>query len=357
MAALLALRACAASALVVRVLPIRFALGVGSAIGRIALILVPWRRALLLANIKRARAALGGAWPHLTNAALELAAFEHLGRALFLSLQPPSRTVAHLVRVAHADVQDFESDCEAGAVIVCTAHLGVWELLPRVLAPYASERARRHGCLVYRPMHDAPFDAWLQRWRTRATRMALVADRGSLGTLRDALQRGGLVGLVADQRPSMGRPTVQARLLGEECQLSHGLEILRRDTGAPVWFAALVVDAESGGTTVMQLILSKLAGRRPPVSTKDATQDCACDGATPGGITQAYADAVTAVATRWPAQWFWWHDRHGLLPKRMRRTQCGTGSSLSEHGRQMIAPCVISVAVAMLIISRTRRSK
>ena len=59
-----------------------------------------------------------------------------------------------------------------------SAHVGLWELLPRAVAPHLPAAARQHGLLVYRPLHNAAVDRWLRRRRARAAGMPLVADHG-----------------------------------------------------------------------------------------------------------------------------------------------------------------------------------
>ena len=47
---------------------------------------------------------------------------------------------------------------------------------------------------------------------------------------------------------------------------------------------------------------------------------------------QAYADAVTAAVVEWPAQWFWWHDIHGTLPKHRKEAPAGRSSTDGKQG-------------------------
>ena len=58
--------------------------------------------------------------------------------------------------------------------------------------------------------------------------------------LRRALWAGGMVGMVADQRPS--RSGVAATFLGQGVEFSPGLATLHDETGCPVWFAALLLE-------------------------------------------------------------------------------------------------------------------
>ena len=119
--------------------------------------------------------------------------------------------------------------------MICSAHMGVWELLPEVLSRRLPAYALRRGFFVYRPLHNVLLDRWLCRRRERAARMA--APRcGSIGVLRSALKDGGVVGssLISDRAMDMlpsGRPFWRAQ------RLQSGALSLHHTTGAPVWLA------------------------------------------------------------------------------------------------------------------------
>ena len=120
--------------------------------------------------------------------------------------------------------------------------------------------------------------------------------------LRSALALGGLVGLVADQRPAAGRQSVTAALMGRPSEFSPGLAALHSSTGAPVWFAAIVVD-ERDGRAALRLHLQRLA---PRVDTAGGEPSTPVEGAV---LMQRYADAITALVAAVPAQYFWFHRR------------------------------------------------
>ena len=324
MAALLALRL---AALALRVVPWRVSCVLGGVIGRLVHALAPWRLAVLRANLARAR----------LPTSLERAAYEHLGRALMLTLQAPRLPA---VAADHALLSQLNADCADGGVLVCSAHIGVWELLPSVLAPHVPERARRHGRLVYRPLHDAALDAWLRRRRTSAAGVAMLPDDGSLSELKESLCKGGLVGLLPDQRPAAGHGSVSVRMLGEACELSPGISALHAATGCPVWFAALVLCKSSDAS----LTLTRLAPRRRGGSAQCEPGHVACgdDVATEDAahVSQAYADALDAAVRCAPAQFFWFHDRWRLRKK----------SRTTHEGGASVARVALSLAVGIVIV-------
>ncbi|KAL1518434.1 hypothetical protein AB1Y20_002726 [Prymnesium parvum] len=197
---------------------------------------------------------------------------------------------------------DFMQDVSAGGVIVSSGHFGVWELLPRLLAPDLPVQALRHARLVYRPLHNAFLDWWLRTWRRQTTCMCLVAADASLQTLRVALELGGIVGLLCDQRPSRP-PWIEANFLGRQTLFSHGIAALHTSTGCPVWFATIKLqrtqDAAEG--FVLHLHLSRLAPRKVASSAQSSRA-----GPESHALVQAYADVLNSEIKETPYQYFWW---------------------------------------------------
>ncbi len=314
-----------------RLLPLRASLLLGRLIGRFAYTVAPWRLATLRNNIAQCSVPSG--------AAFERSVYEHLGCALMLSLTPNQPPLP--VTFDAGQAASFREDSRCGGVVLCTAHIGVWEQLPAVLSPLLPELARQRTVLVYRPLHHAWINRWMRRRRSAAAGgVRLLADRhGCMNELSAALEAGGLVGLLADQRPGAGRGAVPARFLGRPCEFSPGTAALHRRTGAPVWFAALLRDdvvcdgagrvAASEPTPALRLHLRRLAAREEvPGVASASTAARSCHG---GGLsaeaegeseaareramlsaqmlTQAYADALTDVVNSAPAAYFWFHDR------------------------------------------------
>jgi lauroyl/myristoyl acyltransferase len=308
-------------ATLVRLLPSSALMPLGRGLGRSVYAILPWRLKFLRSN---ARMVASGRQ-------FECAAYEHLGCALVLALLPPERA-AQLGRAARVDtgghqaLESLRHDLGAGGVVLCTAHVGVWEMLPGVLAPLLPLHTCGQALCIYRPLHDPWLDAFL-RVRRRASGLTLLPSQGSLPQLCDAVEAGGAVGLVADQRPSARRGAVAARFLGRAAAFSPGLGLLHRRTGAPVWFAALMLepkppraaDARPEGPQhaatgpALRLHLDRLAPRAAPMSAPAAPEsdpddelkveggDCARLAA----LTQAYADALHQLVTREPAAYFW----------------------------------------------------
>ena len=312
--------------LLVRAVPLRAALPLGRAFGWIAARATRWRATVLRSNVRTICSGEAAT-------ALGRHAFEHLGQAILLSLQPSWRNEA-LRRALRCDpaIAHLVDDARAGGVIVCSAHLGVWELLPRLLAVHLPLRARDNGRIVFRPLHNRFLDRWVHG-RRLASGLPLLADRGSMDELRRAVDRGGLVGMLPDQRPS--RPSaIRSSFIDRPTDFPPGFAALHAATGAPVWFAALLLDdPPPGGGVALRLDLKRLVTRRlpsepaygsggsakvictrasdrrggPAQSDVTTTDKCLCTGAQ--CLVHAYAHALSCAVRAAPSQYFWWHRR------------------------------------------------
>ena len=310
--------------------PSRLIPHLGKLLGYFIYAFIPWRLHVLRHNLRHA-----GYYSlnHIRTS------YAHLGRSLLLSLAPAPRPDA--VSSDTAQLADFSADCNAGGVLVCSAHLGIWELVPSVLAAHVPERSRRLGKVVYRPLHDTSLDRWLRRRRanTAGGEIALVPDAGSLGALRSALLTGGLVGLLPDQRPGNDSATVTAkRMLGiESCELSAGMAKLRQDTGCAVWFAALLAVEEEEEVAMMtaattrprlRLVLTRLASRQ---------NEAVVGAAEAEGVVNAYAEALDAAIATAPSQYFWFHDRQRVQQQQRKQQQ----EQQEQEPQQQAAPSAL----------------
>ena len=99
----------------------------------------------------------------------------------------------------------------------------------------------------------------------------------------------------------------QATLLDRPTLFSHGAAALHAATGAPVWFAVLLLEPDQHAPEgfALRLHTARLAARRAPGSANDVGVPPTCATA----LMQAYADALTDAVRRAPSQYFWWHRR------------------------------------------------
>lgn len=171
----------------------------------------------------------------------ERAAYDHVGMSLALTLQPARRDaqIASLLLPPPPQLAELLADIDRGhGVLFLSAHLGAWELLPQCIMPLL--RTHTPVSIVYRPLHNAFLNAWLLSRRSRHGG-TFTPDRGSLPQLAAALRAGGVVCMLADQRPSARQRASRHLFLGRRSSFACGADILHRETGSPVWFGALVL--------------------------------------------------------------------------------------------------------------------
>lgn len=126
--------------------------------------------------------------------------------------------------------------------------------------------------------------------------------------------------MLPDQRPS--HAGVPATLLGHAVEFSPGLAALHQDTGAPVWFALLLLDGAVGATPPrLRFHLTRLASRVEPMPPE---WTAGRDKASSAALVRAYADALSDAIESHPEQFFWWHRR--FARKRAPSNQCCTAA-------------------------------
>ena len=274
----------------------------------------PWRYNIMISNLERTRRYRAEVAPAENTVSMEQQlphrAYMHLGRALLFSLRSPHLAMPPIRIESEAALTCLQADHRSGSLIISSAHLGVWEMLPAALALHLPQSARAQTLVSYRPLHDVPLDTWL-RSKRKSTGISLIPDRGSLSALKEALHRGGIVGLLPDQRPAVPCTAPEEtthplpiELLGQPCTLSPGICALHSATGAPVWFAALLLEP---GAPAFRLRLVRLVERSGhPDSVEEDLPERAH---TARSLAQAYARTMSQCVAETPDQYFWWHDR------------------------------------------------
>jgi len=125
-----------------------------------------------------------------------LAEMPHLRRIADLSRDPPAVELA----AAPGGETVMARVREGRAFVFVTAHLGNWELLPRLLVQHGREVA-----VAYTPQGNPLTDGLLQ-WRRRIAGIEFVGRRGGVRALLQALRQGRSLGLLVDLRSDEGEP-------------------------------------------------------------------------------------------------------------------------------------------------------
>ena len=161
-------------------------------------------------------------------------AFRHHARTYLEMLLAPSLTPADLDRRLHLARPDLVESTigPARRAILVGLHLGSIEL-PAILVH------QRTGTATTTPMEtiaDAPLQAWLERTRG-ATGLTIVGLGQARRALRAALDRGEIVGIIADRDITGGGMPVG--LFGAPAPLPIGPALLAVETDTPVFVGAV----------------------------------------------------------------------------------------------------------------------
>lgn len=176
---------------------------------------------------------------------------------------------------------------EGKGVLFLTGHLGSWELLTLVpaLIPYTVHD-------IYRPLDYEPLEYVITRFRTRFG-MKLIAKEGAIRKILKALSRGEGVGIPLDQ--SVGaKDGVFADFFGHPTCTSKGMGLIAIKTRVPV-IPVFLVRKKHGFKVIF-------GPRIPQVVTGDTARDLM-------ETTRAFNAVIETMVRRYPAQWFWVHNR------------------------------------------------
>lgn len=170
------------------------------------------------------------------------------------------------------------------AAIFITPHLGNWDMGAHILTRHTREVA------VYaKAQHNAGLDRRLNAIRAIAgLRVVLLkpGDRsGAVQALR-CLRGGGILGMLADQKPHDGSP---ARFLGVPTRCHDGPAFFARKAGVPI-VPGVSVRIRAG-------VCAVLMGRPRAVPADQAA-----------GV-QVTMDLMSAMIAAFPGQYFWQHRR------------------------------------------------
>ncbi len=261
------------------------------AIGRLVYRCLPFRRPVVLENLRRV---YGGRIDDAEIVRLAQAHYAHLARlvAEFLRFRWLSdEKKAALVRVENIDLVRAVHARGKG-VLVLTGHFGNWEV-----ATIAGVRQvpEAHGRFHF--VRRAIKPRWLEALVTRRFRRAgfgVLPKRGSLDALVERLDAGDLVVFPFDQH-ARGRDGVAVEFFGEPAGTFRSLAIIAQATGAPVMPAASW--REPDGAHVL-----RFEEPLEPIACEDPKEELLRN-------TRAYNAALERLVVRHPEQWWWVHRR------------------------------------------------
>lgn len=269
----------------VRPLPMRAVLGLGTLLGRAFFLVDAAHRRLAVANLE-------AAFPVRSQRecrAIAREMFSHFGRLLIVLLKfstmRPERMLAHVQfegeeRVIHAHSQ-------GRGVLLFTGHFGFWEINALVHA-----LAIRPISVLARPLDNPLLHALLESVRT-STGNSVIYRRGALRRVLRALGKNQAVAILIDQH-MQSADAVYVDFFNRPAATTSALAALALRTGAPVVpvFALPV----RGGRFRM---VYEHAVAPPPADDPDALRE----------FTQRCTDVLEMYVRRYPDLWLWMHRR------------------------------------------------
>ena len=268
-------------------LPESAAYALGSGAGRLASRLDRRHRSIAVENLTRA-------FPE----AYSPAEVERLARAVFENLGRTAVDIARsdrilLERNAHAVQIDnlarlLEARRRGKGVLVITAHLGPWELLP-LIAALRYEPIH----VVARPLDNPRLDDLLTALRERGGNR-VIGKRDAIQAILQVLRRGETVGILIDQHISEKEGAV-VPFFGRPASTAFAPALIAMRSGAAVFPVAIVREGRGRFRVLM-------ADEVPVRKSGDLKADLVEN-------TARFTAAIEVFIRMHPDQWFWVHRR------------------------------------------------
>ena len=275
--------------------------------GRLIYHLLPLRRSVILANLRRV---YGDALPEAAIVELAQAHYGHLARLAgeFLRFRWLSAERKRaLVRIDNVDTFIDALNRHKG-VLILTGHFGNWEVATIAgLTHYPQVRGRFH--FVRREIKPRWLDGLVTR-RFNAAGFGVIGKRGSLDRILDLLAAGDIVVFPFDQHA--GPPDgIEVEFFGHPAWTFRSLAIIALATGTPVLPATSWREAD--GRHVLSF-----GEPIDPIEVDDTNEAIRLN-------TRAYNAALERLVLARPEQWYWVHRRWKTVARRPSRRRRAKG--------------------------------
>ncbi len=210
---------------------------------------------------------------------------QHMTRLAVDFCRMPAINAENLSRqVDLSGIDEFRAIYEEGNGLLCVSgHIGVWELSGHLLSLLVTPLR-----IVVRPMGIEPVNDVVNGIR-RSGGQIVIEKRGALWPLKKALDRGELVGFLADENTT--EDPVFAAFLGTLAATSPAAAFLQRVTGAPI----AVVSCNRIGRGRFRCHIWDVIRAKPSDDKQADLED----------VTSAINRALTAAVLAYPEQWLW----------------------------------------------------
>ncbi|MDR0826385.1 MAG: lysophospholipid acyltransferase family protein [Desulfovibrio sp.] len=195
------------------------------------------------------------------------------------------------VRVVYTPEVKAAIQSEKRPIIITTAHLGSWEMMPGLAADILPER---EGMVVVRSRKNPVLNRILADLRG-ARGMLVIDHRKAVDVLLSKLRKGGAAAFLVDHNTNR-REAVFLPFLEDVAAVNMGPASIALRVKAAVYPVFLLRDGKGGH------ILHML----PPLRTEEMEGDVK---QRVRNIARFYTEAVDEMVRRYPEQWFWMHKR------------------------------------------------
>lgn len=269
-------------------LPRNILLRVAKVIGRMAFYLVARQREKTLRNLKQA---YGKEKNDKEIARIGLRVFENIAQSSAEVWLLQKLNVAHLKEriVNILEIEKFRKilDKKKGLIVI-SAHIGNWELLPAALACFGFE-----GGVVARRIYYEPYNRWIVKLR-RSAGVETFYRNESPRRLVKLLRGNKIVGIVPDQDIDSLKG-IFVNFFGQLAYTTTAPAKLAIMSGAPLLPSFLIREKDGKYRIVMKSLIS-------------VPQDLEKEEATVY-MTKQWMKACEDVILEFPEQWAWMHDR------------------------------------------------
>ncbi len=284
--------------LVVSLLPLRSALGLGKILGAVCYRLVGSRRRLALSNIRRA---FGDTKSDVEVRAIVSGMFRSLGMMLVEFARLESVDKAYIDKyVSFEGLEHLERAVQRGKGTVClTAHYDNWELLNAALSLQGFPMG-----VVARPLDNPYLNSYAEKVRS-AFGGRVIDKTNALREMLGLLKGNGVLGILLDQRSST-KEGVMVDFFGTPASTSKGL-------------AAIVLKTD---TVVIPVFIRRLNGPYHKVECMEPVKLVQSGNRAEDNRenTQRFTRVIEDYVRLYPEQWFWLHSRWERRKKSGRTT-------------------------------------
>ena len=259
--------------------------------GRLLYYLVPYRRGVVLGNLRRV---FGGYIPEAEILKLAQAYYAHYVRFLLEFIRLPfmsgERRKAWM-RIENVEVA-LRAHAQGKGILLLTGHFGNFEVSTVAgIGQFPGYRGMFH--FVRRPLKPKLLNDFIT-WRTRQAGFGTLTKRGSLEAILDLLAGGAIVVYVFDQHAGKGNG-ITVDFFGHPAGTFKSVALIALSTGAPV--VPAYSWREPDGSHVLRF-------EEPLPLIEDENI-----GEAIRRNTRAYNEEIERMLLRHPEQWIWMHRR------------------------------------------------